>query len=327
MKQLVSIPLQQVTLSESRPTVPETVNALASSMRELGLMQPITLRAAGQGYRVVAGNHRVSAARALGWAEIEAFVLAEHGQADQELREIDENLIRAALTPAQRAWAIKRRKDLWERLYGAEPAPEKEQAPAQDAAPANSGTSVSTIPESRGRGRPREFATETAERTGETKQSINRHAARGTDLGDTLHEIAGTSLDKGVELDALRALPEDERRTLIERARAGEQVSARRQKHRRYLAGGPAEGQEETPPRSEFLCPNCRRGHFAPRTSEQAHGIYRVRHRFCSECGLAGKTGEELLAITHMGAEPNPELMPLLTEKARDELKRLTSTA
>ena len=120
MKQLVRIPLQQVTLSESRPTVPETVNALASSMQAIGLMQPVTLRATGSGYRVVAGNHRVSAARALGWAEIEAFVLQGSATADQELREIDENLIRAALTPAQRAWAIKRRKELWEALRGEE---------------------------------------------------------------------------------------------------------------------------------------------------------------------------------------------------------------
>lgn len=322
MKQLVSIPLQQVTLSESRPTVPETVNALASSMRELGLMQPITLRAVGQGYRVVAGNHRVSAARALGWSEIEAFVVADHGQADQELREIDENLIRAALTPAQRAWAIKRRKDLWERLYGAE------QEPGEQEQPSNSGQSLATNPESRGRGRPREFAAETAERTGQSKSAINHQVARGTDLGDTLHEITGTSLDKGVELDALRRLPKDDRRELIDRARAGEQVSARRQKHRRYLAGGPAEGQAETTivSRAEHLCPNCKKAAWKVRSSEQVTPLYRIRYRYCPECGCRGRTGEETLEIHHTGAEPNQELLPLLSAEARAELKRLTET-
>ena len=313
MKQLVRIPLQQVTLSESRPTVPETVNALASSMQAIGLMQPVTLRATGSGYRVVAGNHRVSAARALGWAEIEAFVLQGSATADQELREIDENLIRAALTPAQRAWAIKRRKELWEDLHGEEP---EQEEPAR-----NSGQSLADIPGERGRGRPREFASETAERTGQSKSAINHHVARGDALGDTLHEIAGTSLDKGVELDALKALPEEERRHLIQRARAGEQVSARL--HRRRLAMG---GAEEHAPRAEFLCPNCRQGAWRKRTSEAVHGLYRVIHRYCPECGCRGKTSEEVTAIFHIGAEPNRELLPLLTDEARAELQRLTES-
>jgi hypothetical protein len=36
-----------------------------------------------------------------------------------------------------------------------------------------------------------------------------------------------TSLDKGVEIDALAKLPEEEQRALAERAKAGEQVTAR----------------------------------------------------------------------------------------------------
>src|SRR5262249_38074445 len=40
-------------------------------------------------------------------------------------------------------------------------------------------------------------------------------------------EVVGTSLDKGVELDALAKMPEPEQHQLIERAKAGEQVSAR----------------------------------------------------------------------------------------------------
>lgn len=321
MKQLVSIPLQQVTLSESRPTVPETVNALAESMRELGLMQPVTLRALpGQGYRVVAGNHRVSAARALGWRDIEAFVIAEHGQDDQELREIDENLVRAALTPAQRAWAIKRRKEIWERLYGVE------QEPAQGEKP-ESGAICATLQRPKtGRGHV-QFAAETAERTGQSKAAVNRHAARGEALGDSLHEIAGTSLDKGVELDALRSLPEEDRQQLIERARGGEQVSARRLKHRRYLGGVSDQGEPQVAGmRAEHICPNCGKGPWKVRSSEQVHSCYRIRYRYCPECGCRGKTGEETLEIHHLGASPNPTLLPLLSSEAREEIQRLTET-
>ena len=54
-------------------------------------------------------------------------------------------------------------------------------------------------------------------------------AARGRDIPeDILRDIKGTSLDKGVELDALAKLAPPQRQAVIERAKAGEQVTARR---------------------------------------------------------------------------------------------------
>ena len=47
------------------------------------------------------------------------------------------------------------------------------------------------------------FAAETAVITGESKSQVNRHIARADALGDDLDKVTGTSLDKGVELDAL----------------------------------------------------------------------------------------------------------------------------
>ncbi|MHB1114638.1 MAG: hypothetical protein ACYC03_15705 [Acidovorax defluvii] len=75
--------------------------------------------------------------------------------------------------------------------------------------------------------RPTEFASETAAVTGESKSQINRHLARAEALGDDLDKVTGTSLDKGVELDALKAMTPEQRAPLIERAQAGEKVSAR----------------------------------------------------------------------------------------------------
>jgi len=71
------------------------------------------------------------------------------------------------------------------------------------------------------------FAASTAAVSGESKRAINQHLARADALGDDLERITGTSLDKGVELDALAKLPEPERKDLIDRAEAGENVSAR----------------------------------------------------------------------------------------------------
>ena len=70
------------------------------------------------------------------------------------------------------------------------------------------------------------FAAETAALTGESVRSIQRHLARADALGDDLERIKGTSLDKGTEMDALLKLSEPKRIELIERAVAGEKVSA-----------------------------------------------------------------------------------------------------
>ncbi|MCW8159007.1 hypothetical protein D7243_22840 [Stutzerimonas stutzeri] len=195
---------------------------MAKSLSDVGLINPITVVRAKvydssiivDGYRVVTGNHRVAAARALGWEEIEAFVIADDDRLENELREIDENLCRAELTPAQRAYAIKRRKEIWE-------ARNPEIAVAQ-VEPSQSGSPMAR-PQEKG------FAADTAAVTGEAKSSVNRHVSRAEALGDDLLEVTGTSLDKGVELDALKAMPEPERKELIQKAKAGEKVTARKQ--------------------------------------------------------------------------------------------------
>lgn len=61
------------------------------------------------------------------------------------------------------------------------------------------------------------FASATADATGKDRRSIERAAARGAALGDDLSAIAGTSLDKGVELDALAKAQKEERKSLIAR--------------------------------------------------------------------------------------------------------------
>lgn len=207
--------------AQPRDLVQANVDMLRASIEQVGLIQPIRVRPAGvivrglgeQGFQIVAGHHRVAAARALGWTEIDAIVdTAEHLQA--ELMEIDENLCRAELTASQRAQAIRRRKQIWEALHPA-------------------GIQVAQVgsPEI-GYGKPpaqeHGFATSTASVSGESKTAINRHLARSEAIGDDLERVTGTSLDKGVELDALAKLPEPERKDLIARAEAGEEVSARK---------------------------------------------------------------------------------------------------
>ena len=65
-----------------------------------------------------------------------------------------------------------------------------------------------------------------AKRTGDSKDKVQRSLKRGM-LGSILDKVRGTSLDKGVELDALGKLPEAEQEALANRAASGEEVSAR----------------------------------------------------------------------------------------------------
>lgn len=197
----------------ARPLIAGSIDALAESIGNIGLIQPITVMPCAkyrdghkvEAFRVVAGHHRVAAMRKIGWAECSARVLPDSTSAlAAELMEIDENLCRAELSAAQRAKAIKRRKEIWEAMRP------------------NSGNTVPTIA-----GRPKEFAGDTAAAAGMTKRAINEHLARAEALGDDLDEVAGTSLDKGVELDALKDMDPEDRRELIGRAKAGENVSAR----------------------------------------------------------------------------------------------------
>ncbi|WP_374356451.1 hypothetical protein [Thermomonas sp.] len=71
-----------------------------------------------------------------------------------------------------------------------------------------------------------EFATDTQRVTGDDRRRTNEHLARADALGPDLHAVIGTSLDKGVELDALQAMTPGDRKPLIDRAQAGEKASA-----------------------------------------------------------------------------------------------------
>jgi hypothetical protein len=70
----------------------EKVAALAESMRDQGLINPITLRPGEEGrYPLIAGHHRYLAARKLEWEKIPAIIRKGLDAVDAELCEIDEN--------------------------------------------------------------------------------------------------------------------------------------------------------------------------------------------------------------------------------------------
>jgi hypothetical protein len=191
-----------------RALQPDKVNALAESMQApQGLLQAIGVRPyPAPPYCIIFGVHRLEAAKMLGWATIAATVLNGIDADQAELVEIDENLCRAELGPAEEAAHLAARKAIYLRLY-----PETRRG--GDRSKSQDETLVPA------------FLDDTATKTGKGRATVARKTARGERIND-VKSLAGTSLDTGIELDALSKLSKSEQYELIARAKAGEQISA-----------------------------------------------------------------------------------------------------
>lgn len=201
-----------------RPVDLARVEALKTSIRELGLKTPITVYGKPDDARVrlSAGGHRLEAMRQLGETLIECF--HEDGDAlDAELWEIDENLARSELTPADRALFTHRRKEIYLLKH-----PET----AQHVAGARSrhGDAPDKL----------SFAEATAQATGQNRRTVERDAARGAKIAEmALHLIRGTRLNNGVFLDRLKHVPEDNQVLYVKAALADEKRKAAEVKENR----------------------------------------------------------------------------------------------
>jgi hypothetical protein len=191
----------------------DLVAELAQSMKKQGLLQPITVRPRSDGrYSLVIGWHRLEAAKLLGWSTIAATV-TDLDDDEAELAEIDENLIRGELSPAERALHVGRRKELYEKLH---PETRHGGAPGKDGGGKKAKDAKLAA-----------FAEATAQATGQSRRKVERDATRAKQAKKVLEVVVGTSLDKGDQLDALGQLPVSEQEALASAAKAGEKVSAK----------------------------------------------------------------------------------------------------
>jgi len=95
-----------------RPLNNDKVMVLQTSMAEVGLLQPIVLTERNV---LVAGRHRLEAARRLGWETVAARIAPLDGLR-AELAEIDENLMRNELTVLEQGEHLLRRGEILEAL-------------------------------------------------------------------------------------------------------------------------------------------------------------------------------------------------------------------
>ena len=110
------ININEIKINEGRRVAtPEAIDAMAASIREVGMMNPITVTA---DHTLVAGLHRLEAAKRLGGAKVECTVCEMDGL-HAELAEIDENVIRTGLSDLELSELLARRKKIYEMLHPA----------------------------------------------------------------------------------------------------------------------------------------------------------------------------------------------------------------
>jgi N6-adenosine-specific RNA methylase IME4 len=186
----------------------DVVDSLAESISARGLLQPIVVRPRGPtNYWLVAGRHRLEAVRQCGRNDIRAVILDGLDADAALLAEIDENLCRGELGPAERALHISKREELYEKVH-----------PETKHGAVGRGGKSSHFENS--------FVADVAEKTGKGRSTVARDATRANKVV-VLADIIGTSLDEGSEIDALAKLPESEQRKLVQRAKTGEKVIAK----------------------------------------------------------------------------------------------------
>lgn len=205
---------------------PEVVEQLMESIRVQGLLHPILLRPSSEkpnsacGYSLIAGWHRLEAHRKLGLDAIRAEIRTGLDADKALLAEIDENLMRAELSPAEKALHDGARKKIYERLHPETTSVRERGGPGRGKKnEENESQNEIGLPA---------FVDDAAKQTGRSRATVARSATRSKHIPEeVLSDVVGTSLDKGEELDALGKLPAEQQQELADRAVAGEKVSAR----------------------------------------------------------------------------------------------------
>lgn len=170
-----------------REAEPKAVEELARSIAAVGLLNPITL---DQNNTLVAGLHRLEAARLLGWTEIECTAIGMN-TVQAELAEIDENIVRTRLNRQELCEQLLRRKEIYETLH---PETRHGMRNGQTAKNANLATLET-----------KSFAEDTAEKTGMSKRAVSRLLQIANNLtGDARRIVEANNMTQDTALKLSR---------------------------------------------------------------------------------------------------------------------------
>jgi ParB family transcriptional regulator, chromosome partitioning protein len=106
---LLEIPVEAVAPNPRQPRTSfedEALESLALSIQEVGVLQPIVVRRAGNGFELIAGERRLRAARIAGLATVPA-VIRESDDTESLREALIENIHREDLNPIELAEAFR----------------------------------------------------------------------------------------------------------------------------------------------------------------------------------------------------------------------------
>jgi len=179
------------------------VQRLSESIAEVGMMNPITVTA---DYTLIAGLHRLEAAKRLGWTEIECSV-SDMDALHTELAEIDENVIRTGLSDLELSELLARRKKIYETLH---PATIARNLPGHASNYESSSDKLT--------GEEKPFSQDTAEKMGVSPRTVERHVQVGENLTSEAKEIL-RSTDRKITKQNLTKLSRLEPKQQMEAAK------------------------------------------------------------------------------------------------------------
>ena len=162
------------------------------------MMNPVTVTA---DHTLIAGLHRLEAAKALGWAEIECHVI-DADDLHAELAEIDENYVRASLSPLESSKLMLRRKEIYETLH-----PETKAGTAQGegmrraAAEKGAGDLADKL-SARSPAKP--FTVDTADKLGVDARTVRRQVQIAKGLSSEVQDLIEQSDQKFTQQDLIK---------------------------------------------------------------------------------------------------------------------------
>ena len=189
-----------------REAAPKNVQKLAESIREVGMIHPITI---GRDNTLIAGLHRLSAAKSLGWTQVDCTVTDLEGL-QAEMAEIDENLIRTPLSVIETDNLLYRRKQIYEELH-----PETKHGGVRQ----TGGGKLPNCPDAP----VKSFAEDTAEKLGVSPRTVSRSVQRARDMTQDAKDIIQNSGQKVTRqnLDKLSHLEPEQQKEAAEQLSAG----------------------------------------------------------------------------------------------------------
>lgn len=159
----MKIKISNIKINPGRRTAePKAIEELSKSIAAVGLMNPITVT---QNNTLIAGLHRLEAAKSLGWTEIECNIVGM-SSLQAELAEIDENIVRTNLSRQELGEQFLRRKEIYEMLHPETKAGAAQAAGMNRAIGNNVGDKLAPKTKS--------FVEDTSEKTGMSKRTVSR---------------------------------------------------------------------------------------------------------------------------------------------------------